>query len=58
MTTETTQTTGRRKEAVARVRSANTDNATLLNLYALFKQATVGPNDTPKPSMLDFVVST
>jgi hypothetical protein len=45
------------KEAVARVRAANTDNATLLNLYALFKQATVGPNDTPKPSMLDFVVS-
>ena len=44
------------KEAVARVRAANTDNATLLNLYALFKQATVGVNDTPKPSMLDFVV--
>lgn len=43
------------KEAVARVRAANTDNATLLNLYALFKQATVGVNDTPKPSMLDFV---
>jgi acyl-CoA-binding protein len=41
---------------VARVRAANTDNATLLNLYALFKQATVGVNDTPKPSMLDFVV--
>jgi 2,4-dienoyl-CoA reductase len=26
-----------------------------LQLYALFKQATVGPNTAPKPSMLDFV---
>lgn len=26
-----------------------------LRLYSLFKQATVGPNATPKPSMLDFV---
>ena len=26
-----------------------------LRLYALFKQATAGPNATPKPSMLDFV---
>lgn len=26
-----------------------------LRLYALFKQSTVGPNTTPKPSMLDFV---
>lgn len=26
----------------------------LLDLYGLFKQATVGDNDTPKPGMLDF----
>lgn len=27
-----------------------------LQLYALFKQATLGPNTTAKPGMLDFVV--
>jgi len=26
----------------------------LLELYALFKQATAGDNETPKPGMLDF----
>ena len=26
----------------------------LLQLYGLFKQATVGDNDTPKPGLLDF----
>jgi len=26
----------------------------LLKLYGLYKQATVGDNDTPKPGMLDF----
>ena len=30
-------------------------NEDKLRLYALFKQATAGPNATPKPSMLDFV---
>lgn len=31
------------------------DNATLLKLYALFKQATEGDNETAKPGMLDMV---
>ncbi|NXK51206.1 ECI2 isomerase, partial [Chauna torquata] len=30
-------------------------NETKLKLYALFKQATEGPSNTPKPGMLDFV---
>ncbi|NXW92292.1 ECI2 isomerase, partial [Alopecoenas beccarii] len=30
-------------------------NETKLNLYALFKQATEGPCNSPKPGMLDFV---
>lgn len=33
------------------------DNDTKLELYSLFKQSTVGPCNTPKPSMLDFVAS-
>lgn len=45
------------KEAAARVKGASSvDNGTLLKLYALFKQATVGANTTPKPGMMDFVV--
>lgn len=31
------------------------DNATLLQLYALYKQATEGDNTTPKPSLTDMV---
>ena len=31
------------------------DNATLLQLYALYKQATEGDNTTPKPSLNDVV---
>ena len=31
------------------------DNATLLQLYALYKQATEGDNTTPKPSLTDLV---
>ena len=30
-------------------------NDVKLKLYALFKQATVGPCNTPKPGMMDFV---
>ncbi|MFO0121535.1 MAG: acyl-CoA-binding protein [Inhella sp.] len=35
--------------------SARPDNATLLQLYALFKQATEGDNETKKPGMMDMV---
>ena len=31
------------------------DNTTLLNLYALFKQATAGDADDERPASLDFV---
>jgi acyl-CoA-binding protein len=31
------------------------DNATLLRLYALYKQATAGDADEPRPGMGDFV---
>lgn len=31
------------------------DNATLLQLYALYKQATEGDNTSPKPSLTDLV---
>lgn len=31
------------------------DNATLLKLYALYKQATEGDNTTPKPGLSDLV---
>jgi diazepam-binding inhibitor (GABA receptor modulating acyl-CoA-binding protein) len=31
------------------------DNHTLLQLYALYKQATEGDNTTPKPSLTDVV---
>ncbi|MCX7742812.1 MAG: acyl-CoA-binding protein [Tepidimonas sp.] len=31
------------------------DNATLLQLYALYKQATEGDNRSPKPSLTDLV---
>ena len=43
--------------AQERVKSlkAEPSNTDKLQLYALFKQATVGANTTPKPSMLDFV---
>jgi hypothetical protein len=34
------------------------DNLTKLQMYALFKQAQKGPNNTSKPGMFDFVVST
>jgi diazepam-binding inhibitor (GABA receptor modulating acyl-CoA-binding protein) len=30
------------------------DNDTLGQLYGLYKQATVGDNNTPQPSMIDF----
>lgn len=30
------------------------DNDTLASLYGLYKQATVGDNNTPKPGFLDF----
>lgn len=31
------------------------DNTAKLEMYALFKQANVGPNTTSRPGMLDFV---
>ena len=31
------------------------DNATLLRLYGLYKQATEGDNTSPKPGFFDFV---
>ncbi|MBH9551366.1 acyl-CoA-binding protein [Inhella gelatinilytica] len=31
------------------------DNATLLKLYALYKQGTEGDNETSKPGMMDMV---
>lgn len=31
------------------------DNAVLLQLYALYKQATLGDNTSPKPSLTDLV---
>ncbi|MEW6694965.1 Acyl CoA binding protein [Tepidimonas thermarum] len=43
--------------ALQRVKSLTQrpDNATLLKLYALYKQATEGDNTTPKPSLTDLV---
>jgi diazepam-binding inhibitor (GABA receptor modulating acyl-CoA-binding protein) len=35
--------------------SERPDNATLLQLYALYKQGTEGDNDTKKPGMMDMV---
>ena len=35
--------------------SERPDNATLLKLYALYKQATEGDNETKKPSFTDMV---
>ncbi len=35
--------------------SQRPDNTTLLRLYGLFKQATVGDVRGPKPGMMDFV---
>lgn len=35
--------------------SERPDNATLLKLYALYKQATEGDNDAKKPSFTDMV---
>lgn len=35
--------------------SARPDNATLLKIYALYKQATEGDNDADKPSFTDIV---
>lgn len=34
--------------------NGNPDNTELLEIYALFKQATVGDNTTAKPGLLDF----
>ena len=34
--------------------SKTPDHDTLASLYGLYKQATVGDNNTPKPSFLDF----
>lgn len=44
-------------EAKARLSTLTEDpgNEVKLKLYALFKQATTGPCNTPKPSMVDFV---
>ncbi|KAJ3496839.1 hypothetical protein NLG97_g2370 [Lecanicillium saksenae] len=44
------------KDAAEKVKTLSTkpDNATLLKLYALFKQATVGDNETDAPGMMDF----
>lgn len=45
------------KDAAIRVKKATSvDNQKLLQLYALFKQATVGVNNTAKPGMMDFIV--
>lgn len=43
--------------ALQRVKSLTQrpDNATLLQLYALYKQATEGDNTTAKPSLTDLV---
>jgi diazepam-binding inhibitor (GABA receptor modulator, acyl-CoA-binding protein) len=35
--------------------SERPDNATLLQLYALYKQSTDGDNETKKPGMMDMV---
>lgn len=35
--------------------SERPDNATLLQLYALYKQGTEGDNETKKPGMMDMV---
>lgn len=35
--------------------SERPDNATLLQLYALYKQGTDGDNETKKPGMMDMV---
>ncbi|MBB5204646.1 acyl-CoA-binding protein [Inhella inkyongensis] len=35
--------------------SERPDNATLLKLYALYKQGTEGDNETSKPGMMDMV---
>ena len=35
--------------------SERPDNATLLKLYALYKQASEGDNETKKPGMMDMV---
>jgi acyl-CoA-binding protein len=35
--------------------SERPDNATLLKIYALYKQATEGDNEAPKPSFTDLV---
>ena len=45
------------KQAVADSKqlSERPDNATLLKLYALFKQASEGDNETKKPGMMDMV---
>ncbi|KAI6208156.1 Acyl-CoA-binding protein [Aphelenchoides besseyi] len=44
------------EEAVENVKKLKTspNNDELLILYALYKQATVGDNNTPKPGMMDF----
>ncbi|MBL0422275.1 acyl-CoA-binding protein [Ramlibacter sp. AW1] len=44
-------------QAVVRSRqlSARPDNATLLKIYGLYKQATLGDVDQPKPGMGDLV---
>uniref|UniRef100_A0A914PK11 ACB domain-containing protein n=1 Tax=Panagrolaimus davidi TaxID=227884 RepID=A0A914PK11_9BILA len=43
------------EEAAAKVKKLKTspNNDELLELYALYKQGTVGDNNTPKPGMLD-----
>ena len=41
--------------ATAKDLSQRPDNPTLLKIYALYKQATEGDNDAPKPSFTDLV---
>lgn len=41
--------------AASKKLSEKPDNATLLQLYSLYKQATDGDNDTKRPGMLDMV---
>lgn len=45
------------EDAKARLGTLQNDpgNDFKLKLYALFKQATIGPCNTPKPGMMDFV---
>ncbi len=41
--------------AASKQLSERPDNATLLQIYALYKQASEGDNETKKPGMMDMV---